>query len=378
MKINKKLSLGLFLFIFLIFTNPSKTLAATVLNPVTGNNNQDQINTALSAGGVVHLNAGTYTISKQIVMTSGSTLEGASGAKIFLVNNAGWAKNTPIIKGTSVSNVRITGFEIDGNRANNEMVNGVDVKCGKYYYDMLNFSGGSNIEIDHMYLHHNWNDILHFSGSSEVKFHDNNVREPGHDVVYAIKSKNVWVENNYIRTYCNSGVRPDGTAPIYISNNDIARDTDAGGYAGIEIQGASEVWSCNNNIHDIATVVANLSGATIHTSGCTNAPTSAPIPGGTTSNATPTIQPGTNATPTTDTNPTTPVTTVTPDIITPTIYCIGSCPTNISPTEETPSTTTDITPMVSTPGTSTTIPKSLWGLIMFFIMFLLKLLGLGQ
>lgn len=272
----KFLLVWVFVFGFFAVGAP-RTQAAGTLSPISGSNNQAQINAALKSGGTVHLNAGAYTISDTIVLNSGNILEGATGARIVLVGQANWPKNKNMIEGLSVSNVRITGFEVDGNRAANETSNGADTSCGLYYYTMIYFKGSSGIEIDNMYLHHNWNDILKFSASSNVKFHHNTVRQPGHDVVYAISSTDVWVYNNYIRIYCNSGIRPDGTKNIYIYNNDIARDEGAGGYAGIEIQGASTVFICNNNIHDTkGGSVVDLSGgsATITYSGCPSSGTS--------------------------------------------------------------------------------------------------------
>jgi len=251
--------------------NPSQAQAGGTLSATTGNDNQVQINAALASGGTVHLNAGQYVINDTIALRSNTVLEGDTGAKIVLVGNANWPKDKNMIEGLSVSNVRITGFEVDGNRDNNTSSNGTATACGKYFYTMIYFKSSSAIEIDNMYLHHNWNDILKFSASSNVKFHNNTVRQPGHDVVYAIGSSDVWVYDNYIRIYCNSGIRPDGTKNIYIYGNDIARDEGAGGYAGIEIQGASTVFICNNNIHDCkgGSVVDLSSGAaTISYSGC--------------------------------------------------------------------------------------------------------------
>jgi hypothetical protein len=252
-------------------TSTVNTSGAKVLSPVSGNNNQTQINNALKGGGTVYLNAGTYVISDTIVLNSGNILTGDPAAKIVLVNNANWPMYKNMIEGIGVSNVRITGFEVDGNRDNNTTSNGDETACGRYYYTMIYFKDSSGIEVDNMYLHHNWNDIFKFVSCNNVKFHHNTVRQPGHDVVYAIYSQNVWVYNNYIRIYCNSGVRPDGTKNIYIYNNDIARDEGAGGYAGIEIQGESIVYICNNNIHDTkGGSIVDLSGgdAKIYYSGC--------------------------------------------------------------------------------------------------------------
>ncbi|HEY5948468.1 MAG TPA: glycosyl hydrolase family 28 protein [Kofleriaceae bacterium] len=237
------------------------------LSPVSGANNQVQINSALVGGGVVRLLPGTYVISDTIRMTSNSTLRGDVGAIIKLVGDADWPKYKPLIQGQSVSNVRITGLAIDGNGSYNKDSNGVTTVCGKYFYTLVQFTSSKNIEVDHSSLGNNWNDVLKLSSSSNVRFHHNTVRREGHDVVYAIKSQSVYVYDNDIKIACNSGARADGTKPMYIYRNTITRD--GGGYAGIEIQGASEVWACSNNIYGLlGPKIWNISGAPVHTSGC--------------------------------------------------------------------------------------------------------------
>ncbi|MFA7169457.1 MAG: right-handed parallel beta-helix repeat-containing protein, partial [Candidatus Paceibacterota bacterium] len=271
-------------FIFCSFVGMVHGASATVyLTPHQGiDNNQVYINEALNNEGArengiltVHLRGGTYVINDKVLVGSNTVLEGDSNAIIKLVDNANWPReeDTPggMLQGknSSVTNVRITGFEIDGNGANNTTSNGVSTVCGKYYYTMLYFRNATNLEVDNMKLHDNWNDILKFSGADGVKFHNNTVWKEGHDVVYAISSKNVWVYDNNIKIACNSGVRPYNTQNISIYGNDITRD--GSGYAGIEIQSASTVWICDNNIYNtLGGSIVDLSGgaATIHYDNC--------------------------------------------------------------------------------------------------------------
>jgi hypothetical protein len=258
----------------LLIASSNLAFASATLSPVSGNNNQTQINAALKTGGTVYLKAGTYVISDTIQLTSNTTLTGDRGAKIQLVANANWPTRRPMVLGSGVSNVRITGFEIDGNRDNNTSSNGVATKCGKYYYDIVQLTGSSNIEIDHMYLHHNWNDVVLSKTTSNLNFHDNIVRQPGHDIVSIYNAGTTYVTNNCMRLYCNSAARAAGGAgPMYVASNNIARDTGAGGYAAIEVQqSATKVYNCSNTIGNVATNYALLSGGTLHTGGCPNVP----------------------------------------------------------------------------------------------------------
>jgi len=262
-----------FLFAFsLIFS--SSAFATTYLKSTGNSNNQVQINAALSKGGVVYLYAGTYWINNTIFLKSNTTLKGARNAKIKLVPNANWPKYRPMLRGENVTNVRITGFEIDGNRDKNTLSNGVATKCGKYFYDIIQLQGSSNIEIDHMYLHHNWNDIVLSKRTSNLNFHNNIVRQPGHDIVSIYAAGKTYVTNNCMRLYCNAGARAAGGAgPMYVASNYIARDDGAGGYAAIEVQqSTTKVYNCNNKIGNVATKYGLLSGGTLISGGCPSVP----------------------------------------------------------------------------------------------------------
>ncbi|MDD3190841.1 MAG: glycosyl hydrolase family 28 protein [Candidatus Pacebacteria bacterium] len=289
------------LVLYFSFGFSGEALAGGTLSASDCSNNcQNIINAALSTGGTTYLQAGTYVISSNINITvDGTTLTGDNSAVIKLINNANWPadENGGMIQAKSgVNDVRITGFEIDGNGPNNTTSGGISTVCGKYYYTMIYFKGGSGIEVDNMKLHDNWNDILKLSQCNDVKFHDNIVRSPGHDIVYASRSEDIRIYNNYMRIYCNSGARGYYVDNFYVYNNDIARES-AGANAAIELQGgapdggASQVYVCDNIygslkcIYDLENGVcwpglppnAPFDGV-IHTEGCSGS--YSPIPNG--------------------------------------------------------------------------------------------------
>ncbi|MDD3370372.1 MAG: right-handed parallel beta-helix repeat-containing protein [Alphaproteobacteria bacterium] len=249
--------------------------AKTVLNPTTcPGTNTKQINAALKSGGVVHLNAGTYLINDTIVLNCGTTLEGDRGAVIKVASGVNWAQGKSIIRGTNVKNVRITGFEIDGNRDNNIAPYSASNAWGHNYYIMFALSGVTNVEIDNMYLHDNWDDIINAVDSKNLNIHDNIFRRPGHDIVAITNTGTTYVTNNCMRVFGNSGARANkNSGPMYVINNNITREANDTGYTGIEVKTASaSVYNCNNTIYNLPVNIALVSGGTIHTGGCPISP----------------------------------------------------------------------------------------------------------
>lgn len=252
---NLKMSIGIVVLVICGFITlfTTEALASGTLSPQPGTNNDVQINAALESGGVVHLNPGTYVIGKNLFINKDdTTLEGVKGTIIKLKDSANWAADNRggMIQTQGTKNVRITGFEIDGNREKNTYStlstrSGHSVNRGQYFYTEIFASGVQGMEVDHMYLHDNWNDILRIDGSEDVRFHDDTVRNPGHDVVYATKSSYVYCYNNYVLIYCNSGFRAYVTSPMYVFDNVIG-DESTSGWVGIEVQTGSAVGLRNN------------------------------------------------------------------------------------------------------------------------------------
>ncbi|MDD3370375.1 MAG: hypothetical protein PHE27_00975, partial [Alphaproteobacteria bacterium] len=266
-------------------TAPTVTSSGSTTTLTAGNstNQQVQINAALAKGGIVYLKAGVYTINGQITIgVDNTTLKGERGAVIKLVDKANWDPYVELVH-VKAKNVRITGFEIDGNAPNNTTSNGDTCNCGREYYDIIFVDNTSNVEIDHMYLHDNWNDSILVKGSKNVNVHNNIFRRPGHDVVanYS-RSSTVYITNNCIRTYCNSAIRAYSSGPVYAINNDISRETGyTGGYAAFEIQADNpQLYNCDNNVHNMKLVTVFLYGAdssNYHVGGCPISPAKALI-----------------------------------------------------------------------------------------------------
>jgi len=227
--------LKLFLIVFFMFGffvgNIKRASAIVYLSAETSNDNQIQINEALNnesarKDGIlsVYLKGGVYIISDSIKIGSNTILEGDANAVIKLVNSAYWPKGRAMIesKETSLSNVTIHNFQIDGNKEGNGILT-----CGSEYYDMMEFENCSNLEVFGMYLYNSGKDILKVTNCSGVKFHDNIIKEQGGTAVHFAGSSDVSAYNNNITISCGNGFRIYDSSGANLYNNIITSKTDS-------------------------------------------------------------------------------------------------------------------------------------------------------
>lgn len=201
----------------------------------------------------VHLKGNhIYWIDDTIEIPANTILEGDDDAVIKLIDHANWnQKFKPLIaqKGyqpasilgepnTHTGNITIRGFEIDGNRENQ------NEPSGKSYYTLIQLQNCYNVEINDMYLHNNLNDAVRLINDTvgeavNSTFHDNRIQASGHDGFYIINANQFEVKNNYItNNRVNSGIRTTRCNHLVIKDNVIGNDyskTPSGG-AAIQIQ----------------------------------------------------------------------------------------------------------------------------------------------
>ncbi len=181
-----------------------------------GNSDQIEINQALdfvafndSYTTVYLKGTNTFWIDEPILISSNTTLTGDSTAVIKLIDNANWqTKFKPLIgqKGMSftleidnsiqANNIVISGFEIDGNRENQ------DEPSGNSYYSIISLQNCTNITINNMYLHDNLADAVNINNSNyytdiNLSFFNNRVHGSGHDGIYVGKANNLKIYNNH-------------------------------------------------------------------------------------------------------------------------------------------------------------------------------------
>lgn len=243
-----------------------------------GVDDQIQINQALAwaastgtAGALatVHLKAGTYTISSSCLIGNYTILTGASTAIIKLKDNAGWAQYLGLImKKDSGGNHHITfsGFEIDGNMANQPGVNN-----GSRYYPAIWLDGGCyEITADHMYIHDclydalfvRYNNSYNVSAPGNIIFTNNTIYKACHNALTCYGVNGIDYHDNDVYIWTNAALAIANSDHVEVYNNDIHSSFSGNSTGpGIEFDITHNTNVDDFNIHD--NVFHDLNGAGI-------------------------------------------------------------------------------------------------------------------
>ena len=247
----------------------------------TGNYNCDgkaddiQINQALSyaashPGTIVYLKGPfVYDIRSSCLIGSNTELTGDSNVKLKLANNAGWttkSAGTPIIgqlggTGTAVHDLKIHGFEIDGNEGAQSGSGGNDL------YRVISFQGSSsasvyNIQVYNMNLHDAKGDGFRCTYGKNIYYYNNIGNNLQHTCVMYSRVNSGEIHDNIAHQCTCSGDRLDNCQNITVYNEEISPysgtttySKDKQGYAlsdtGIQIGNAASSPSTSKiTIHD--------------------------------------------------------------------------------------------------------------------------------
>jgi len=223
-----------------------------------GTSDQIEINQALdfvaanSAYTTVHLKgATTFWIDEPVFISSNTIFEGDSTAVIKLVDNVDWQTQfKPLIgqkgmeyslkfaESISAENITIRGFEIDGNRQNQ------DEPSGDHYFNMISLQNCKNITINNMYMHDNLSDVVNIDNSNyytdiNMKFFNNRVHGSGHDGIYVLKAINFEIyDNNFSNNRTDAHIRVQNSNQFKIYNNVCGNNPNGrnSGGIGVDIQ----------------------------------------------------------------------------------------------------------------------------------------------
>lgn len=225
-----------------------------------GTHDQVEINQALdfvashSDYTSVYLKGGNiYWIDEPIYISSNTILEGDSTAIIKLVNNANWEtkfKSMIMQKGATfaialedttnaVHDITIRGFEIDGNRSNQ------DEPSGHSYYNMIKLQSCYNITIHNMYMHDNLADIVNIKSgiygyNVNFKMYNNRVHASGHDGVYIGECDNFEIYDNvFTNNRTDAHIRAQACNHFKVYNNICGNSPNAtktSGGIGVDVQ----------------------------------------------------------------------------------------------------------------------------------------------
>lgn len=229
-----------------------------------GIDDDEQINKALkelsSSGGIVHLKAGTYTISKQIqIEYNGTTLEGEGADKtvIKLKENANLGEYNatydmyigapPLIKNMSsaMQNLTFKNFTLDGNKFNQHYtINGnrrlVEDGHDNYHGFIITGLNRTNrtkhITFNNMKILNTCDDGILTENVKDIKVDNVIFKHIGHSGTYMIYSDNIEVKNSEFLVTVNSGVRFDSSNNIVVQNNRIYGEIEKTGNSNFGIQ----------------------------------------------------------------------------------------------------------------------------------------------
>ena len=210
------------------------------------------------AGSTVYLKGPfVYDIKGSCLIGSNTELTGDSTAKLRLANRVGWTTagaGTPIIgqiggKGSAVHDIKIHGFEIDGNEGAQSGSGGKDL------YRLISFQGSSSasvydISVYNMKLHDAKGEGFRVHYGKNIYYYSNIGSNLQHASVMFSRVKGGEIHDNVAYHCCCAADRLDGCQDIVIYNEKISPFTgtttyvkNSKGYAvsddGIQIGNAS-------------------------------------------------------------------------------------------------------------------------------------------
>jgi hypothetical protein len=248
--INRRQNIFMLICLYVLANTPVALCATQPITYVagdgTGNYNCDgkddqvQINQALdfaakNPGTKVYLKGPfVYNIKSSCLIGSNTELTGDSSAKLRLANSAGWitaGAGTPIIgqiggKGSAVHNIKIHGFEIDGNEGAQLGSGGNDL------YRLISFQGSSDahvsdISVYNMNLHDAKGEGFRCTSGKNIYYYNNVGNNLQHTCVMFSRVISGEIHDNVAHQCSCAGDRLDNCQNIIIENENISP------YAGI-------------------------------------------------------------------------------------------------------------------------------------------------
>jgi hypothetical protein len=206
-----------------------------------GKNDQVEINQALEyaanhPGTTVYLKGPfDYDIESSCLIGSNTELTGDSSAKLRLTDNVGWTTTGgghPMIgqiegSGTSVHDITIHDFELDGNEANNDASSLSNDGGGKDPYRIISFQGLStsstvnNIKVYNMNIHDSKGDGFRVKFGTNIFCCNNTIANTQHCCVYYQFVNAGCIKNNTEYCLSCSGDRTENCQNITIDSETI-------------------------------------------------------------------------------------------------------------------------------------------------------------
>lgn len=231
---------------------------------------QEAINALPSTGGMVVLDAKTYTITSAITINKSNVFLIGQGSSSIIFLNAN--TNASCITMTSVDNITLSDFVIDGNKDNqadnNSAIN--VVSCNYYSFKNLEVKNASHhgMRIDsssggvvtNCYVHDvEQIGIYFYKLCHNNKIESNYVHDCGYegigigDADLGASTYNV-IANNVVHDTVDNLIDMHGSHDCVIIGNNVHH-----GKSGVTIDSGYKNVICNNNIYDVTDTAINLS-----------------------------------------------------------------------------------------------------------------------
>ncbi len=190
----------------------------------------DDIEDLCENGGVVNLEARTYTFDRSITLKSSDiTLQGQDGTIFKFADECGIPQNVPMIGATGISNITLSGIRFEGNQDKQTYAlkysnpNHPEQSHKKAYGNQLNtfiyLINCQNIKVTGCDFSNNIGDGLRTSGCKNIEVSYNTGEKGGHDTFFFLRSSYVRVHNNNIKARVNSACRLLSTSHVRIYEN---------------------------------------------------------------------------------------------------------------------------------------------------------------
>ncbi len=255
----KKFKISVFLVLFLLYgcsnennnkvATPFSSFILTVARDGSGDFNCDgkddevQINQAIDSlvhkgGGTLHIKAGQYEISSNIIINGDSILIKGDGwdandnsKGTFIVLKEMSPDTVDMLSGSGFKNVVIKKIKMSAQRWNQK----TPIRpLYDHWYFIMRFSKVNHVTIDSMWMGDNYMDIINLVESEHVTMKNSYFIYAGHSSCYAIKSQYISMINNYFELRANSGFRTDNGNHFLFENNVVTCYKDKGADFGIE------------------------------------------------------------------------------------------------------------------------------------------------
>jgi Disaggregatase related len=182
-------------------------------------------------GGIVQLEARTYTIQNSFTIPSNTDLRGNNNTILRFADECGIPQNIPMIAINNANNVKVSGIRFEGNQDKQTYALNIHSSThpeqdgkkayGKQVGTFIYAQNTNNITVTNCAFNDNLGDGLRLSGCTNIEFAYNTGQMGGHDTFFALRSEGIQVHHNNIKPLVNSAIRMLDCSAVRVHHNFI-------------------------------------------------------------------------------------------------------------------------------------------------------------